>query len=41
MKILNLSKSYFDKTVVDDVSIDIPKGKITSFIGPNELVNRL
>ncbi|WP_228568626.1 iron ABC transporter ATP-binding protein [Campylobacter sputorum] len=35
MKILNLSKSYFDKTVVDDVSIDIPKGKITSFIGPN------
>lgn len=35
MKILNLSKSYFNKNVVDDVSIEIPKSKITSFIGPN------
>ena len=31
----NISKTYDNKKVVDNVSIDIPVGKITSFIGPN------
>lgn len=31
----NISKAYSGKKVVDDVSINIPQGKITSFIGPN------
>lgn len=31
----NVSKQYGDKNVVDDVSVKIAKGKITSFIGPN------
>lgn len=31
----NLIKKYSDKTVVKDVTVDIKKGKITSFIGPN------
>lgn len=35
MKIKNLKKSYGDKNVVDDVSFEIPKGKVISFIGPN------
>lgn len=35
MKITNLFKKYGDKNVVEDVSLDIPKGKVTSFIGPN------
>nr|WP_307991711.1 ATP-binding cassette domain-containing protein [uncultured Niameybacter sp.] len=35
MKILNLSKRYGKHTVVDEVSLDIPKGQVTSFIGPN------
>ena len=33
--ISHLLKRYDNKTVVDDVSLTIPKGKITSFIGPN------
>lgn len=33
--IKNLFKSYNQKTVVDDVSVSIEKGTITSFIGPN------
>src|SRR5690625_5936238 len=28
-------KTYNKKTVIEDVSLTIPKGKITSFIGPN------
>jgi iron complex transport system ATP-binding protein len=28
-------KAYNRKTVIEDVSLSIPKGKITSFIGPN------
>src|SRR5699024_3767291 len=28
-------KAYNKKTVIEDVSLSIPKGKITSFIGPN------
>lgn len=35
MKITNLFKKYGDKNVVENVSLDIPKGKVTSFIGPN------
>lgn len=35
IQVKNLIKKYSDKTVVDKVSINIEKGKITSFIGPN------
>lgn len=35
MKINNLVKKYNKKPVVDDVTFEIQKGKITSFIGPN------
>ena len=31
----NISKTYGQKKVVDNVSKEIPEGKITSFIGPN------
>lgn len=31
----NLSKSYQQHTVVDDVSLEISKGQFTAFIGPN------
>lgn len=33
--IKHVSKQYGNQTVVDDVSVNIAKGKITSFIGPN------
>src|SRR5699024_3598450 len=33
--IKSLFKTYNKKTVIEDVSLQIPKGKITSFIGPN------
>lgn len=35
MKVKNLIKSYGDKTVVDEVSFKVPKGKVISLIGPN------
>lgn len=35
MRIKNLTKRYGDKTVVNGVTLDIPKGKVVSFIGPN------
>lgn len=35
VNIMNVSKKYNDKTVLDNVSVDVPKGAITSFIGPN------
>ncbi|CDQ20937.1 iron complex transport system ATP-binding protein [Halobacillus karajensis] len=35
MKLFSVSKRYENKKVVDDVTIDIPKGQITSLIGPN------
>lgn len=31
----DVSKRYGNKYVVEDVSVEIPKGKITAFIGPN------
>jgi iron complex transport system ATP-binding protein len=35
IKVRNLVKKYGNKAVVDNVSLNIEKGKITSFIGPN------
>ncbi|SDH61161.1 iron complex transport system ATP-binding protein [Alteribacillus persepolensis] len=35
VKVKNLFKQYASKRVVDNVSVSIEKGKITSFIGPN------
>lgn len=35
VNIKSVSKSYNDKRVVEDVSLSIEKGTITSFIGPN------
>lgn len=35
IEIKNITKSYGDKKVVDNVSLKIEDGKITSFIGPN------
>lgn len=35
MKINKLTKQYGEKTVVNNVSFEIPKGKVISFIGPN------
>lgn len=35
IQVKNIIKKYSDKTVVDKVSVNIEKGKITSFIGPN------
>ncbi|MGL5356842.1 MAG: ABC transporter ATP-binding protein [Cetobacterium sp.] len=35
IKIKNVSKKYRGKYVVNDVSTDIPEGKITCIIGPN------
>lgn len=35
MIIKNLKKVYGDNTVVNDISFEIEKGKVTSFIGPN------
>lgn len=35
MNIQELTKTYDEKTVVDSVSFEIPKGKVLSLIGPN------
>lgn len=35
VEVKNVSKRYGNKNVVDQVSLKIQKGKITSFIGPN------
>lgn len=35
IEIKHVSKAYGSKKVVDDVSVSIAKGKVTSFIGPN------
>ena len=35
IEVKNITKSYGNKKVVDNVSLNIEEGKITSFIGPN------
>ena len=35
MQVKQLTKRYGDKAVVDGVDLEIPQGKVTSFIGPN------
>lgn len=35
MNVKDLIKSYGHKTVVDEVSFEVPKGKVLSLIGPN------
>ena len=35
VEVKNVSKRYGNKSVVDQVSVTVPKGTITSFIGPN------
>ncbi|MCM0647147.1 ABC transporter ATP-binding protein [Clostridium swellfunianum] len=35
IEVKNITKKYGNKSVVDNVSLKISKGKITSFIGPN------
>ncbi|MGN1401950.1 MAG: ABC transporter ATP-binding protein [Bacillus sp. (in: firmicutes)] len=35
IEVANISKLYGTKSVIDNVSVNIEKGKITSFIGPN------
>lgn len=35
MNVVDLIKSYGDKTVVNEVSFEVPKGKVLSLIGPN------
>ena len=35
MNVVDLIKKYDDKTVVNSVSFEIPKGKVLSLIGPN------
>ena len=35
LTIRNLRKTYEDETVVDDVSLELPHGKVISMIGPN------
>jgi len=35
IEVKNISKAYGGKSVIEDVSIHISKGKVTSFIGPN------
>ncbi|GAE37409.1 iron ABC transporter ATP-binding protein [Halalkalibacter akibai] len=35
VEVINVSKQYASKSVVENVSVNIRKGKITSFIGPN------
>ncbi|MDF2718050.1 MAG: iron transporter ATP-binding protein [Paenibacillus sp.] len=35
VEVKNVSKTYGGKHVVENVSVQVPKGRITSFIGPN------
>ena len=35
LKIQNLKKSYGKRTVLDNVNMNIPKGKVYGLIGPN------
>ena len=35
LKVQNLTIKYKEKTIIDDINLDIKKGKIYSIIGPN------
>lgn len=35
MRVQELTKKYDGKTVVDSVSFELPRGKVTALIGPN------
>jgi ABC-2 type transport system ATP-binding protein len=35
ISVAGLSKQYGERTILDDVSFEVPKGAITGFIGPN------
>lgn len=35
IEVKNISKSFKEKTVLEDVSVEIEKGTLTAFIGPN------
>jgi len=35
IKIQNISKRYFDNTVIDNVSLDLPEGQFITLLGPN------
>ena len=37
IQIQNITKSYGDFKAVDDVSFDVPSGRIVGFLGPNGL----
>src|SRR5690554_5112563 len=35
IKVKNISKSYSEKIILEDITLEIPKGKITSLVGAN------
>lgn len=35
LKVENVSLGYGEKTIVKDLTLEFPKGKITAIIGPN------
>ncbi len=35
IKLKNITKKYGDKLILDNISLDIPKGKVVAFIGSN------
>src|SRR5690606_28851169 len=35
IEVKSVSKRYGDRIILDELSLEIPKGKITSLIGPN------
>ena len=37
IKVKNISKSYNNKLVLDNISFNLNKGEIVGFLGPNEL----
>ena len=37
LRVENVSLGYGEKTIVKDLSLEFPKGKITAIIGPNGL----
>ena len=41
MQIKDVTKKYNGKPVVDAVNLEIPKGKVISFIGPNQILTTM